>query len=170
MTPFLRAQIFLRLLPAYALLNSFAETRTGYISHPFESKFVKNVGDREYAVKTMFSTFTPSSSSTQKPDLDEIDYYDGTEFDGGFRPFCSDIEFECLSDHKCIPIERYCDRKNDCADESDETTCAIETLFKTLPSPNNSLTIILLIVIIFLLIGQKMYEGSKFLYTRVAQR
>lgn len=37
---------------------------------------------------------------------------------------CSDNEFECVSDHKCIPLESYCDYTNDCDDGSDESSCA----------------------------------------------
>lgn len=37
---------------------------------------------------------------------------------------CSDNEFECVSDHKCIPLEKYCDHSNDCDDHSDESSCA----------------------------------------------
>lgn len=41
-----------------------------------------------------------------------------------FGLYCDDIEFECKSDHKCIPLESYCNEIIDCDDESDEQTCA----------------------------------------------
>lgn len=36
---------------------------------------------------------------------------------------CSSKEFECVSDQKCIPIEKYCDYTTDCDDGSDESSC-----------------------------------------------
>lgn len=43
---------------------------------------------------------------------------------------CSDEEFECVKDLKCIPSEKYCDYVTDCADGSDEAKCPI-------PSPSD---------------------------------
>lgn len=34
---------------------------------------------------------------------------------------CPDNQFSCQSNHKCIPIDRMCDRYGDCEDNSDET-------------------------------------------------
>lgn len=34
---------------------------------------------------------------------------------------CPGQQFACKSNHKCIPIDRICDRYADCDDNSDET-------------------------------------------------
>ncbi|XP_059098600.1 MAM and LDL-receptor class A domain-containing protein 1-like [Tigriopus californicus] len=37
--------------------------------------------------------------------------------------FCSDLEFQCLSQDQCIPRQYRCDEKFDCLDKSDESKC-----------------------------------------------
>lgn len=39
--------------------------------------------------------------------------------------FCSDLEFQCISQDHCIPIEYRCDEKFDCIDKSDESMCPL---------------------------------------------
>lgn len=43
---------------------------------------------------------------------------------------CSLSEFTCINS-KCIPINKYCDRVNDCGDNSDEPRFCTRKLFKT---------------------------------------
>lgn len=72
-------------------------------------------------------TLTTEIPSDENPDnIDNIfDDKDLFPDDGGsFDLYCDDIEFECKSDHKCIPLDWYCNGQIDCDDESDEQTCA----------------------------------------------
>lgn len=55
----------------------------------------------------------------EKDDDDDNDY----ETLEPVEHHCSENEFECISDHKCIPSEKQCDYKNDCDDGSDESVC-----------------------------------------------
>lgn len=126
---------------------------------------VKNIGDKNYVVKTSFSTF----SSTLKPNEDRLDYDNEFDLDDSFNPLCSDIEFECADDHQCIPIESYCNDNMDCADGSDESTCArIPKIFTEMMTTSNNITIILLMIAV--MISCKIYGGVKFLYMKVTHR
>lgn len=74
------------------------------------------------------TTVTNLALTTQNPkndiSTDNIDDYLFPDDDEPFSFICDDIEFECKSDHKCIPLESYCNGETDCADESDESSCA----------------------------------------------
>lgn len=44
-------------------------------------------------------------------------------FDGAEPVYCTNSEFECPNERKCIPQSYVCDRINDCADGTDESFC-----------------------------------------------
>lgn len=161
---FLKTQTVFGLFVLYTLYPFFIEMR-GNFQSPQPEAVVKNVGDKEYIVKTEFSTF----STTQKPSEDQLDYDNEFEIDEMINPLCSDIEFECSSDYTCIPIESYCDGKNDCTDESDELTCArTSKIFTDMMSTSNNISLILLMIVI--MITCKIYGGVRFLYMKVTHR
>lgn len=53
-----------------------------------------------------------------EPEIDEFEYYENERI-------CPDYEFECISDQKCISMEKRCNYVVDCLDGSDESMCAI---------------------------------------------
>lgn len=113
-----KMSVFFGLLVLSIFHFFFVETRPHFLMQRHETKCsTKKIDNTEYIVKMCFDTFSrdeTSSTSTQKPDIDN----------DTISLFCQDIEFECTSNHRCIPIESYCDGKNDCTDGSDELTCA----------------------------------------------
>lgn len=119
MTFFFKAQILIGVL----VHLFFVDTRT--LARSLESEYIKKeIGNTEYSVRVSFSTFSPikkNITTTQKNDIDIL--YSDSELYGPLSLICEDFEFECRSDHQCIPLEKYCDGKNDCADESDELMC-----------------------------------------------
>lgn len=67
----------------------------------------------------------PSSTASSAETIDDDIFNDKELFpDSDFSLVCDDIEFECKSDHKCIPLENYCDGVAHCNDKSDESSCA----------------------------------------------
>lgn len=153
----------------------------------------KKIGNEVYSVKLSFSTYSPdivttttaTTTTTQKPLSADDDYYyysdDELEIDKSSTLFCADVEFECQSNHHCVPIESFCDGKNDCADESDELRCAsgpdiifrrsnnsIATEKKIFSnSRNDSYIILTLLVTIILIMLLKKFKTADFIYKLV---
>lgn len=57
-------------------------------------------------------------------DVSENDKHDKNNDDDIVERSCQDTEFQCKSDHFCIPLDLYCDGFYNCADYSDEANCA----------------------------------------------
>ncbi|XP_070565015.1 MAM and LDL-receptor class A domain-containing protein 1-like [Ptychodera flava] len=57
--------------------------------------------------------------------IDDISFKDCAD-DTYERPCDDYMEFECVSDNNCIPADKQCDYKNDCADGSDEKDCIVK--------------------------------------------
>lgn len=85
---------------------------------------IRAITEEESLNRSTSTTSKPADDAGEK-DIDTLftDEFD-LDLDASFSLNCDDIEFECKSDHRCIPIESYCDGKIDCDDESDETMCA----------------------------------------------
>lgn len=112
--------------------------------HPISSQTLnKKINGTEYIVKLSFSRFSPAKIPVNDSEISLI---------------CDDVEFKCGSEQRCIPLESYCDGKNDCADGLDEMTCATtpkihfsinnDTSPSIASSMKNQITLILLIVLI----------------------
>lgn len=124
------------------------------------------------------------TTTTQKPSSadDEYYYYSDDELDTVQPPFCRDVEFECQSNHHCIPIESFCNGKIDCSDKSDELMCAEgpDIILSDNNNNNNStaaeskthsnstidsyIILILLIIIVLITIPFEKCKNAEFLY------
>lgn len=143
--------------------------------------FLSGVQSKSITNASTTATTTPLNSSTDDENCDYrvdayCDYYDDElNVDESFSSNCSDIEFECQTNHLCIPIESYCDGRIDCSDESDELTCAKApsihfstenyTTTACTPSENSSnvenfATIIMLIIILIVFIAFNRFNQS----------
>lgn len=178
---FLKVDVRLGLFALCVFHLYFFEVRANSLLQAENTKKIsKTIGDKVYSVKLSFSTSSPNMTSstvtatTQKLASSAMDdgdgeYYDFNEdeleSDKSVSLICSDVEFECRIDHRCIPIEGYCDGINDCADESDELTCAnhfsiidrmvVETstgVPKLPPTGDDSLIIIIFLIIVIMLL------------------
>lgn len=100
---------------------------------PFDNKII--IGRADAEDKWLKETYPETTSESENDFLDEKD--DEVD-DNDYEPIelierhCSDNEFECISDHKCISLEKYCDYTIDCDDGSDENSCA--TTINAVPS------------------------------------
>lgn len=145
----------------------------------------KKIGNETYSIKLSFSTspsITTTTTTTRKPSSADDDYYySDDEIDAVELPSnCADVEFECHSNHHCVPIESYCNGKIDCTDESDELMCANASYINFLNDSNSKATeskkcsndsytilIILILIVIILLIPFERCKSVDFLYKLV---
>lgn len=152
------AQIMHGILVLCAFYSIFTETQCNFSGEEGSKYIRKKIGATEYLVKITFSTYsgvvkndtlTTTATTTTSQKLGN-----GSEFvsnDYLFGLICDDVHFECKSDNQCIPIEQYCDGKNDCIDSSDEVKCATAPTFhfsNETPSIASSKNLIIIIIII----------------------
>lgn len=78
-----------------------------------------NIGRADAEDKWLKESY-PETTSESENDFNEDNDYEPIE---PAEHHCSEIEFECSSDRKCIPLDKQCDNQNDCDDNSDESAC-----------------------------------------------
>lgn len=148
---FSRAKIFWSVFIIFHLF--FIETYARFVHEPDQVQYIrKKIHNREYLVKLSF--FREPIVTTWPP---QSGYDSDLDWNKPIGSICMDIEFECMSDHSCIPLENYCDGKNDCTDKSDEQMCSkipeIRFSIKNETAPSTAsaktMNLILLLLIIF---------------------
>lgn len=82
---------------------------------------------RTAALETRTSGQEETESSTIRNDFDdETRTYQPVQDNFRFNPLvCTDQEFKCVDQYRCIPKSARCDKKYDCVDKSDEKGCVI---------------------------------------------
>lgn len=139
MTLFVNTPIVLRLLVLCLIHLLYVEARSTFPQEneqqlfspqPQHSNHIKKNESQVYMVRVSFSSMKNDTSTTQNPvdDVDKNDIdtlYYGSELDLNDTFICNDVEFKCVNDNYCIPLERYCDGEKDCVDGSDEKMCAV---------------------------------------------
>lgn len=110
---------------AYCTINKSANQISSLVNRKL-NRSIRSINET-----TTTTTESNVMLTTHNPKDDDIDNDDDNIFDNkelfpdnDVSLICDDIEFECKSDHKCIPLESFCDGVRDCVDESDESSCA----------------------------------------------